>query len=84
MSMNLDRHVSAHWDMFDHLVQGDGDLAAKHREFYDEYLAVMDLTGEFFLQTVRTRVCGARPAARRNAPSRHKRVDLGANPAPAP
>ncbi|HEV7447042.1 MAG TPA: polyhydroxyalkanoate depolymerase [Steroidobacteraceae bacterium] len=54
MGMNLDRHVSAHWSMFDHLVQGDGDSAAKHREFYDEYLAVMDLTAEFFLQTVRT------------------------------
>ncbi|GJE44354.1 polyhydroxyalkanoate depolymerase [Methylobacterium soli] len=54
MGMNLDRHVSAHWEMFDHLVRGDGDSAAKHREFYDEYLAVMDLTAEFFLQTVRT------------------------------
>ncbi|WP_336487039.1 polyhydroxyalkanoate depolymerase [Methylobacterium nigriterrae] len=54
MSMNLDRHVSAHWSMFDHLVEGDGDSAAKHRAFYDEYLAVMDLTAEFFLQTVRT------------------------------
>src|SRR3954466_14660946 len=54
MGMNLDRHVSAHWSMFDHLVRGDGDSAAKHREFYDEYLAVMDLTAEFFLQTVRT------------------------------
>ena len=54
MSMNLDRHVTAHWDMFKHLVQGDGDSAEKHREFYDEYLAVMDLTAEFYLQTVET------------------------------
>jgi len=54
MSLNLDRHVSAHWDLFDHLVEGDGDSAAKHRAFYDEYLAVMDLTAEFYLQTVRT------------------------------
>jgi len=54
MSMNLNRHVSAHRDMFNHLVEGDGDSAAKHRDFYDEYLAVMDLTAEFFLQTVRT------------------------------
>ena len=37
-----------------HLVQGDGDCATKHREFYDEYLAVMDLTAEFYLQTVET------------------------------
>jgi len=38
--------------MFKHLVQSDGDSAEKHREFYDEYLAVMDLTAEYFLQTV--------------------------------
>ena len=53
-SMNLDRHQTAHWDMFNHLIQGDGDSAAKHREFYDEYLAVMDLTAEYYLQTVET------------------------------
>ena len=54
MTMNLDRHVQAHKEMFLHLVHGDGDSADKHREFYDEYLAVMDLTAEFFLQTVDT------------------------------
>ena len=54
MAMNFDRHVNAHTEMFDHLVKGDGDSAEKHREFYDEYLAVMDLTAEFYLQTIRT------------------------------
>jgi poly(3-hydroxybutyrate) depolymerase len=54
MSMNLDRHIDAHRDMFLHLVRGDGDSAQKHREFYDEYLAVMDLAAEFYLQTVET------------------------------
>jgi len=54
MAMNIDRHLSAHYDMYKHLVQGDGDSAEKHREFYDEYLAVMDLTAEFYLQTVET------------------------------
>lgn len=54
MAMNLDRHVTAHTDMFEHLVKGDGDSAEKHREFYDEYLAVMDLTAEYYLQTVQT------------------------------
>jgi poly(3-hydroxybutyrate) depolymerase len=54
MSMNLDRHVDAHHEMFMHLVRGDGDSAQKHREFYDEYLAVMDLAAEFYLQTVET------------------------------
>jgi poly(3-hydroxybutyrate) depolymerase len=54
MSMNLDRHVDAHRDFYKHLVKDDGDSADKHREFYDEYLAVMDLTAEFYLQTVDT------------------------------
>jgi poly(3-hydroxybutyrate) depolymerase len=52
MTMNLDRHIDAHRDLFWHLVQGDGDSADKHDEFYDEYLSVMDLTAEFYLQTV--------------------------------
>jgi len=54
ISMNLDRHMEAHRNLFNHLVQGDGDLADKHRDFYDEYLAVMDLTAEYYLQTVDT------------------------------
>ncbi len=37
MTMNLDRHVTAHVDMFKHLVRGDGESAAAHRRFYDEY-----------------------------------------------
>src|SRR5439155_1349889 len=54
VSMNLDRHIEAHRKLFRHLVDGDGDSAQKHREFYDEYLAVMDLCAEFYLQTVDT------------------------------
>ena len=54
VSMNLDRHIEAHKQLFMHLVRGDGDSAQKHREFYDEYLAVMDLSAEFYLQTVDT------------------------------
>jgi len=54
MSMNLDRHIEAHQNLFLNLVKGDGDSAQKHREFYDEYLAVMDLAAEFYLQTVDT------------------------------
>ena len=54
MSMNLDRHIEAHRNLFQHLVKGDGDSVQKHREFYDEYLAVMDLSAEFYLQTVDT------------------------------
>jgi poly(3-hydroxybutyrate) depolymerase len=51
MSMNLDRHLVAHKEFFMHLVKNDGE-PEKHRDFYDEYLAVMDLTAEFYLQTV--------------------------------
>jgi poly(3-hydroxybutyrate) depolymerase len=54
MAMNIDRHLEAHGEMFKHLIEGDGDSAEKHRDFYDEYLAVMDLTAEFYLQTVDT------------------------------
>jgi poly(3-hydroxybutyrate) depolymerase len=54
MAMNMDKHIDAHRDMFRHLVSGDGDSAEKHRDFYDEYMAVMDLTAEYYLQTVET------------------------------
>ena len=53
MNMNWDNHVQAHWKFFNHLVDGDGDNADKHRKFYDEYLSVLDLTEEFYLQTIR-------------------------------
>jgi len=53
MTMNLDRHVNAHVDLFHHLVEGDGESAEATRKFYDEYTAVMDLPAEFYLQTIR-------------------------------
>jgi poly(3-hydroxybutyrate) depolymerase len=52
VAMNLERHIEAHKQLFMELVRGDGDSAQKHKEFYDEYLAVMDLAAEFYLQTV--------------------------------
>jgi poly(3-hydroxybutyrate) depolymerase len=52
ISMNLDRHVNAHMRQFEYLIRGDDDHAEAHRAFYDEYLAVMDLTAEFYLQTI--------------------------------
>ncbi|MGB7035470.1 MAG: polyhydroxyalkanoate depolymerase [Xanthobacteraceae bacterium] len=54
VTMNLERHIEAHKQLFLNLVRGDGDSAQKHKEFYDEYLAVMDLAAEFYLQTVDT------------------------------
>ncbi|MFT4252969.1 MAG: polyhydroxyalkanoate depolymerase [Caulobacter sp.] len=52
MSMNADKHQEAHQRYFNSLVEGDGDGADKHLEFYDEYLSVLDLTEEFYLQTI--------------------------------
>jgi poly(3-hydroxybutyrate) depolymerase len=52
LAMNMNRHMDAHVSQFQNLVRGDGDGAEQHRAFYDEYLAVMDLTAEFYLQTV--------------------------------
>lgn len=54
MTMNLDRHVSAHEELFHHLVAGDCSSAQQTQDFYEEYLSVMDLTAEFYLQTVKT------------------------------
>ena len=54
MTMNLDRHLDAHNKLFNDLVAGDGDSVQQHRKFYDEYLAVMDLTAEYYLQTIDT------------------------------
>nr|MCB7500667.1 polyhydroxyalkanoate depolymerase [Enterobacter roggenkampii] len=52
MSMNEDKHVDAHRRYFEDLVAGDGDGVEKHEQFYDEYLSVLDLTEEFYLQTI--------------------------------
>lgn len=53
MNMNWERHVDAHYRFFEHLVGDDGDSAQKHREFYDEYLSVLDLSAEFYLDTIK-------------------------------
>jgi poly(3-hydroxybutyrate) depolymerase len=52
ISMNASRHLDAHLKMFRHLVEGDGESAAAHRAFYDEYLAVMDIPARFYLETI--------------------------------
>lgn len=54
VSMNLDKHMASLGSLFDHLVEGDEEAAAEKRAFYDEYLAVMDLPADFYLQTVET------------------------------
>lgn len=77
MSMNLDRHVIAQKDFFMHMVRDDGDSAERHRDFYDEYLAVMDLTAEFYLQTIEV-VFIEHALANGTLQHRGNRVDLGA------
>ena len=53
MSMNIERHVKAHRELYDHLVKGEHEKARVTKDFYDEYFAVLDLTAEFYLETVR-------------------------------
>ncbi|MFN2259079.1 MAG: polyhydroxyalkanoate depolymerase [Parasphingopyxis sp.] len=52
LSMNLGNHLISHWEMFKHLVEGDGDSAEATKEFYEEYRSVADMAAEFYLQTV--------------------------------
>ncbi|MDX2028918.1 MAG: polyhydroxyalkanoate depolymerase [Alphaproteobacteria bacterium] len=52
VSMNVERHIGEHVKLFQNLVKGDDESATAHRKFYDEYLSVMDVTAEFYLQTV--------------------------------
>jgi poly(3-hydroxybutyrate) depolymerase len=52
MTMNLGNHLTSHWEMFKHLVAGDGDSADATKDFYEEYRSVCDMTEEFYLQTV--------------------------------
>ena len=77
MAMNIDRHVDAHVEMYNHLVRGDGESGEKQRDFYDEYLAVMDLTAEYYLQTIDT-VFVDHLLPKGCMTHRNKRVDLSA------
>ena len=83
ISMNLDRHIEAHRQLFLNLVKGDGDSAQKHKEFYDEYLAVMDLSAEYLSANSRHRVRASRAAEGRNDASRPAGRS-GADPARGP
>jgi len=53
MSMNVERHMRAHRELYDHLAKGEHEKAQVTKAFYDEYFAVLDLTAEFYLETVR-------------------------------
>jgi poly(3-hydroxybutyrate) depolymerase len=77
MTMNLDRHLDAHKNLFQHLVAGDGDSVTAHRKFYDEYLAVMDLAAEYYLDTIQV-VFQEHRLAEGTMTHRGERVDLKA------
>jgi poly(3-hydroxybutyrate) depolymerase len=77
LSMNLDRHVTAHADLYRNLVAGDEESAEATRKFYDEYSSVMDLPADFYLQTI-DRVFHRRDLACGNFVSRGQAVDPGA------
>ena len=53
MSMNIDRHLKAHRELYENMANGETAKAAQTKAFYDEYFAVLDLTAEFYLETVR-------------------------------
>lgn len=54
VAMNPDRHLTAHYDYFLDLIRGDDDSTEQHRQFYDEYNAVLDMPAEYYLETIRT------------------------------
>src|SRR5260370_16441036 len=53
MSMNVERHLKAHRELYEHLAKGEHEKAQVTEALYDEYFAVLDLTAEFYLETVR-------------------------------
>lgn len=77
LSMNIDRHLNAHVDLFRHLVEGDGESATATRKFYDEYSSVMDLPADFYLQTI-DRVFHRQDLAHGSFVSRGRLIEPGA------
>ena len=53
IAMNPVRHVNSHWEFFGHLAAGDVQRAEEHRDFYDEYNAVLDMPAEYYLDCIR-------------------------------
>jgi poly(3-hydroxybutyrate) depolymerase len=77
MSMNADRHSKAFTDQIMRVAQGEASDHDAHNRFYDEYLAVMDMTAEFYLSTVE-RIFKNREIARNDFRVAGKKVDIGA------
>lgn len=77
VAMNMQRHLSQHRKMYDHLAAGETEEAAKIKEFYDEYFAVLDLSAEFYLETI-DRVFQKAELATGDFTYRGRRVNPGA------
>ncbi|NBZ89429.1 polyhydroxyalkanoate depolymerase [Stagnihabitans tardus] len=77
MSMNAERHSKAFQDQIMRVVNGEAADHDQHNRFYDEYLAVMDMTAEFYLSTVE-RIFKNREIAQNAFMVAGKHVDLGA------
>ena len=77
MSMNLKSHMQSHWQMFKHLVAGDGDSADASKAFYEEYRSVCDLPAEYYLQTIE-HVFQRHSLPKGEFVHRGARIDLGA------
>ncbi|WP_168603395.1 polyhydroxyalkanoate depolymerase [Novosphingobium sp. SG707] len=77
ISMNLHSHMMSHWQMFKHLVEGDGDSADATKGFYEEYRSVCDMTSDFYLQTIE-HVFQKHSLPKGEFVHRGKPIDLGA------
>ncbi len=77
MSMNAERHSKAFSEQILRTARGDASDHDSHNRFYDEYLAVMDMTAEFYLSTVE-RVFKNREIAQNAFVVAGKKVDIGA------
>jgi poly(3-hydroxybutyrate) depolymerase len=77
MSMNKEKHAKAHQDLYGHLVEGRDEDAETITKFYDEYCSVLDLTAEFFLETIET-VFHDQRLAKGELTYRGRKVDPGA------
>jgi len=77
MAMNIDRHSTAHRKLYDHLAAGETEAAEKIKTFYDEYFAVLDMTEEFYIETI-DRIFHKAELATGDFTYRGRKVDPGA------
>ncbi len=77
LTMNMPRHIRSHFELYTNLAEGDLEKAKVTRDFYDEYFAVLDLTAEFYLETVE-RVFQTQELAKSEMQIHGRKVDPGA------